>query len=69
MTYLPERYNMTDLYRKNLLHIPNESWWTDELHFLDAGWIYHFNSIPQQERHVSYWMERTYKELYGDLVD
>ena len=69
ITYLPERYNLTDLYRKNLLHIPNESWWTDELHFLKAGWIYHFNSIPAQERHVSYWMERTYKELYGELVD
>ena len=57
------------VYRKNLLHIPNESWWPDELSFLDAGWIYHFNSIPAQERHVSYWMERTYKDLYGDLVD
>ena len=67
-TFLPERYNMTDLYRKNLLHLPGQSWWPDELTFLDAAWIYHFSAIPgkgQQPRHVEYWMERTYKELYG----
>ena len=65
---LPERYNMTDLFRKNLLHIPGHSWWPDELSFLDTGWVYHFCAIPgkgQQPRHVDYWMERTYKELYG----
>tara|TARA_R110002020_G_scaffold100458_1_gene237434 strand:+ start:362 stop:1153 length:792 start_codon:yes stop_codon:yes gene_type:complete len=64
MTYLPERYNMTDLFRKNLLHVPGHSWWSDELSFLDAGWIYHFNAIPKNDRHVSYWMKRTYNELY-----
>ena len=64
--YLPESYNLQDLFRKNLLHIPGHSWWKDELRFLDAGWVYHFNAIPQNPRHVSYWMERTYKELYGD---
>jgi len=38
----------------------------DELHFLDAGWVYHFNAIPQNrmDRQVDYWMERTYRELY-----
>lgn len=67
-TFLPERYNMTDLYRKNLLHMPGQSWWPDELTYLDAAWIYHFSAIPgkgQQPRHVEYWMERTYRELYG----
>ena len=69
VTLLPERYNMTDLFRKNLLHTPGTSytWWPDELTFLDAGWVYHFNSIPgknQISRHVDYWMERTYNELY-----
>ena len=62
---LPEVYNLQDLFKKNLLHIPNHSWYSDELHFLQAGWIYHFNAIPQNDRHVDYWMERTYKELYG----
>lgn len=61
---LPESYNLQDLFRKNLLHIPGRSWFPDELRFLEAGWIYHFNAIPQNDRHVNYWMERTYKELY-----
>lgn len=64
--FLPECYNLQDLFRKNLLHIPNHSWFKDELLFLEAGWIYHFNAIPQNPRHVGYWMERTYKELYED---
>ena len=66
INFLPECYNLQDLFRKNLLHIPGHSWFSDELHFLEAGWIYHFNAIPQNPRHVPYWMERTYKELYND---
>ena len=64
VTKLSEGYNLQDLFRKNLLHIPGHSWFSDELHFLDAGWVYHFNAIPQNERHVNYWIERTYKHLY-----
>ena len=63
-TKLSEGYNLQDLFRKNLLHIPNYSWWKDELRFLDAGWVYHFNAIPKNPRDVSYWMERTYNHLY-----
>lgn len=62
---LPECYNLQDLFRKNLLHIPGHSWFPDELIFTKAGWIYHFNAIPQNPRHVDYWLERTYKELCG----
>ena len=65
---LPEIYNLGDLHRKNLLHMPGQSWWPDVLTYLDAAWIYHFSAIPgkgQQPRHVEYWMERTYNELYG----
>jgi hypothetical protein len=62
--YMSESYNLQDLFRKNLLHIPGHSWFSDELHFLDAGWVYHFNAIPSNPRGVSYWMERTYKTLY-----
>ena len=63
---LPDCYNLQDLSRKNLLYIDNSCWWSDELHYIDAGWIYHFNAIPQNSmgRDVGYWMERTYKELY-----
>jgi hypothetical protein len=63
--YMSESYNLQDLFRKNLLHIPGHSWFPDELRFLDAGWVYHFNAIPPNDRHVSYWMERTYKSLYN----
>ena len=64
---LPDCYNLVDLYRKNLLYLDSSNWWSDELHFLDAGWVYHFNAIPpnSMNRDVSYWMERTYKELYN----
>lgn len=65
VTKLSEAYNLQDLFKKNLLHIPNHSWFTDELHFLNAGWVYHFNAIPQNDRHVFYWMKRTYEELYA----
>ena len=58
-------YNLQDLFRKNLLYIDENCWWTDELiNLFNAGWVYHFNAIPQNPRDVSYWMERTYKELY-----
>ena len=70
--YLPERYNLQDIFRKHLLYIPDFSWWKDELLFLDVGWIYHFNAIPatvvgnrKNTRTASYWMKRTYEELYG----
>ena len=63
--YMSEAYNLQDLFRKNLLHIPGHSWFRDELRFLEAGWVYHFNAIPQNDRNVSYWMERTYKKLYN----
>lgn len=61
---MPECYNLQDLFNKHLLYIPGHSWWKDELIYLDAGWIYHFNAIPQNPRHVEYWMERTYDKLY-----
>ena len=57
-------WNFQDLFRKNLLHIPNHSWFSDELHFLKSGWVYHFNAIPQNPRDVAYWMERTYRHFY-----
>tara|TARA_R110002020_G_scaffold406604_1_gene616744 strand:- start:3279 stop:4043 length:765 start_codon:yes stop_codon:yes gene_type:complete len=62
---LPVCYNFQDLFRKNLLHIPNHSWWPDTLdNLFNAGWIYHFNAIPKNPRNANYWIERTYKELY-----
>ena len=64
--YLPSCYNLQDLYRKNLLFLTGKEYWTDDLHHLDAGWVYHFNSIPPNpmSRDANYWIERTYKELF-----
>ena len=65
--HLSERYNLQDMFRKILLHIKNYSWWEDKLIFINAGWVYHFNAIPQNQdnRDQSYWIKRTYEELYG----
>ena len=65
MKHLSERYNLQDMFRKNLLHLPNYSWWEDKLIFKKAGWVNHFNAIPQNDRDMRYWMKRTYEELYG----
>ena len=64
---LPDCYNLVDLHRKNLLYLDTRHWWTDELHFLEAGWVYHFNAIPpnSMNRDANYWIERTYRELYN----
>ncbi len=63
--YLPECYNLQSLFDKHMLHIPGHAWWPDELIYTDAGWVYHFNAIPQNPRDDYYWMERTYNELYN----
>ena len=67
--YLQSKYNLQDLYRKNLIMIDNISqhWMDDKLYFLDAGWIYHFNAIPPNpmERDANYWIKRTYEELFN----
>jgi len=64
---LPTCYNLQDMFKKSLLHIPGYSWWLDTLENLwDSGWVYHFNSIPpnKSNRDANYWIERVYKELY-----
>ena len=62
--YLPSCYNLQDLHRKSLLVLTGQEYWTDELHYLDAGWVYHFNSIPPNplNRDANYWIKRTYEE-------
>ena len=66
VNYLPERFNLTDLFRKNMLHIPGHNDWSkDELIYKDTGYIFHFNAIPKNERHAEYWMKRTYEEWYA----
>jgi len=66
---LPPCYNLQDLWRKNIVLLDDElqHWMGDELYFLEAGWVYHYNAMPAnpKRRDASYWMQRTYKELYN----
>ena len=56
---LPYEFNMCDMFRKELL--------TDDLLFTKWGWIYQYNSIPnnKDDRLTYYWMEKTYNHLWG----
>ena len=56
------------MFKKSLLYIPNYSWWSDTLENLwDSGWVYHFNSIPNQKdcEVTNSWIKKTYEGLYG----
>tara|TARA_Y100001973_G_C5195380_1_gene333881 strand:+ start:215 stop:982 length:768 start_codon:yes stop_codon:yes gene_type:complete len=67
LKWLPNSFNLHDPFRKNLLHIDPTNWWPDTLdNLFNSGWVYHFNSIPQNRmsRDASYWMKRTFEELY-----
>ena len=57
----PYEFNMVDLTRKELL--------TDDLLFTKVGWIYQYNSIPnnKEDKLTYYWMDKTYKYLYGEI--
>ena len=57
--WLPYEYNMCDMFRKELLG--------DDFLFTDWGWIYQYNSIPnnKEDRLTLYWMKKTYEHLYG----
>ena len=58
--WLPYEFNMCDMFRKELL--------TDDLLFTKWGWIYQYNSIPNNtEDKLTYlWMKKTYEHLYGN---
>ena len=52
------KYNMGCMLKKEIL--------AEDMLFTKLGWVYHFNAIPQNphNRDQSYWIKRTYKELY-----
>ena len=47
------------MFRKELL--------TDDLLFTKWGWIYQYNSIPnnKEDKLTYHWMKKTYEGLYG----
>ena len=57
--WLPYEYNMCDMFRKELLG--------DDFLFTDWGWIYQYNSIPnnKEDKLTLHWMKKTYEHLYG----
>ena len=56
--WLPYEYNMCDMFRKELLN--------DEMTFTKWGWIYQYNSIPnnREDKLTYHWMKKTYEHLY-----
>ena len=48
------------MFRKELLD--------NDMTLTKMGWIYQYNSIPNNvdDRLTFHWMERTYKQLWGD---
>tara|TARA_B100001113_G_scaffold270594_1_gene225353 strand:- start:980 stop:1756 length:777 start_codon:yes stop_codon:yes gene_type:complete len=67
LKFLPNCYNLQDLFKKHLLFIDGYSWWQDDLvNMYNSGWVYHFNAIPPNDgdRYASYWLKRVYEELY-----
>ena len=68
LNFVPALYSFpVSLHTQSLVKITPLTSKCDELIFLNAGWIYHFNSIPQTDRDTKYWMERTYNQLYGEI--
>ena len=59
---LPYEFNMNDMNRKEILG--------DDLLFTKIGWIYQYNAIPNNKdnQFTNYFMEKTYKHFYGELV-
>ena len=65
--FLPNKFSIIDMGRKNLLYTDERCWWQDDLSNLyNTSYIYQFNAISQNtlNRDRNYWMERIYKELY-----
>ena len=58
---LPYKFNMCDMNRKEILR--------DDLLFTKCGWIYQYNSIPENkdDKLTYYWMEKTYNHLWRNL--
>ena len=54
---------MQDMFRKEIID--------NDLTFIQLGWIYHYNAIPQEFKQqtgdVEYWMKKTYENFYGGL--
>ena len=55
-TSLPYSYNMSCMAAKECLN--------EQMQHTKAGYVMHFNGLPDKDQSVPYWMEKTYKHLY-----
>ena len=53
---LSYKFNMSCMFAKEIVN--------DQLQHTEAGYVMHFNGIPDKDISVPYWMEKTYKYLY-----
>ena len=54
---LPYEFNMSCMLKKEILG--------DDMLHTRLGYVSHYNGLPEKEKSVPYWMEKTYKHLYG----
>ena len=54
---LPYEFNMSCMLKKEILG--------DDMLHTKLGHVSHYNGLPEKEKSVPYWMEKTYKYLYG----
>ena len=52
---LSYEYNMTCMPKKEIIN--------DDMLFTELGYVFHFNGLPDKDKSVPYWMEKTYKYL------
>jgi len=55
-TSLPYSYNMSCMAAKECLN--------EQMQHTKAGYVMHFNGLPDKDQTVPYWMEKTYKHFY-----
>jgi len=51
------KYNMGCMLKKEIL--------AEDMLFTKLGWVYHFNGLPNKDKSVPHWMEKTFRYLYG----
>ena len=67
LNLLPRQFGMMDMVRKQLFFFHPNCYWEDSLtNLYNSAWVYQYNAIPPSEmgRDRTYWMKRTYEELY-----
>jgi len=53
---LSYKFNMSCMFAKEIVN--------EQLQHTEAGYVMHFNGLPNKDTSVPYWMEKTYKYLY-----